>query len=268
MASIYDYLDYQDYLNAWIIDQAKGGHGVRRKMADHLACQSAFISQVLHKTAHLSVEHGYKLNTFLNHTQDEAEYFMQLLLYQKSGSKDLQAYFKAKIDAVQKNRLILKNRIQGAKTLSESDQARYYSAWYYGAIRLLVSIPGFESRDQIAERLRLPPRQVSLAIEFLLRTKLLTEKSGRLVQGEMHLHLENDSPLIARHHTNWRLKALEAVTAEQDSDLHYSLALTLSQKDVLKIKSKLVEFIAEVQNLVRPSAEEELCGFCLDWFKI
>jgi len=268
MANIYDYLDYRDYLNSWIDTAVGGGHGLKKKMAEHLNCQGTFVSQVLHKVAHFSLEHGYKMNSFLEHGAEEADFFMLILLYQRAGNEEVRGYFRTKIETVLKNRLVLKNRIQTKVSLSPEDQNRYYSAWYYGAIRLLITIPGFQTKTQITSRLNLPAKTVSDTLDFLIKVGLLTEKDGRYSPGELHLHLGNDSPLISKHHTNWRLLALNSLATERPADLHYSLGVTLSKEDIVKLKARIVDFIENIQTVVRPSPPETLCGFCIDWFEI
>jgi hypothetical protein len=240
---VYDFLDYRDYLGAWIENHVSGGYGLRKKIAEHLGCQSAFVSQVLHKITHF-------------------------LLYQRAGSDETRKYFQAKIDAVHKSRLVLKNRVYAKDALSSEDKARYYSAWYYGAIRLLVTIPAFQKKDDIIAKLRLSPQTVSEALSFLVKTGLIAEKNGHYLPSELHLHLGNDSALISKHHTNWRLQAMNAITEEKNGDLHYSLAVTLSKEDIIRVKARMVDWIEELQATVRPSPSESLCGFCLDWFEI
>lgn len=87
--------------------------------------------------------------------------------------------------------------------------------------------------------------------------------------GETELHLTSDSPWIAQHHTNWRLKAIESLGFEQSSDIHYSSVLTLNHQDAKEIRILLLDAISEARKKVSESQnEDEAHVFLLDFFQI
>lgn len=85
--------------------------------------------------------------------------------------------------------------------------------------------------------------------------------------GTTSLHLGAESPLISKHHLNWRLQAMEHFARRSIDDLHYSSVVSLSEKDVVAIKEKLVALVGEVKQVVRESKEERLQCFALDFLK-
>jgi hypothetical protein len=48
---------------------------MKGKMAKAAGCHTAFISQVLNGSLHLSLEQAARLNSFFQHTKDEARFF-------------------------------------------------------------------------------------------------------------------------------------------------------------------------------------------------
>ena len=72
-------------------------------------------------------------------------------------------------------RLVLKDRFKIVETLSKEDQATYYSAWYYGAVRILLTIPQTQTKERIANRLALPLSKVAEVLEFLLAKGLVRQ---------------------------------------------------------------------------------------------
>lgn len=101
---------------------------------------------------------------------------------------------------------------------------------------------------------------------------LASSEGGGLQVGATRIHLGNDSSLISKHHTNWRIQAIRSLDREdrtqQNEDLHYSSVVSLSAADVLKIKAMLVETIESFNATVAPSKEELVQCLALDFFKV
>ena len=78
MELIYKYNDYKSYVKMALTEK---GHGSRIKFAQALNCQSAYITQVLNKDAHLSMEQAWELSqrlgarqTYLIHMDHTVDY--------------------------------------------------------------------------------------------------------------------------------------------------------------------------------------------------
>src|SRR5687768_11246698 len=98
--TVFDYRDYKKYLNDFIKNQASGGHGYRSKIAEALRCHITYISQVLNKDAHFSLEQADELNSFLGHTKDESHYFLLLVQVARAGTHSLRSKFQEQIDLI------------------------------------------------------------------------------------------------------------------------------------------------------------------------
>lgn len=86
MDLIYKLNDYKSYVKDAL---AEKGHGSRIKFAEGLNCQSAYITQVLNKDAHLSMEQAADASVFFNMNQDEEDYFFLMVQFGKAGTKKL-----------------------------------------------------------------------------------------------------------------------------------------------------------------------------------
>lgn len=266
--SIFDFSDYKIYLREVIRRQPKGGRGFKAKLSAGMACQSAYLSRVLNGNADLSLEQAQRANAVLGHTKEESKFFLLLLLYNKAGTQELKQEFYEQMEQIIQQRLILKNRFNVKKSISREDQVTYYSAWYYTAAHFLLTVPEFQTRDAIAVRLGLPLKKVSSILDFLVSIGIATQEGHRFKTSAMRIHLENDSPMISKHHTNWRMKAIQSTERETPDELHYSAVITIAKKDALKIKSALVKAIESVRELVKESNEEELFCYTVDFFKV
>jgi hypothetical protein len=75
--------------------------------------------------------------------------------------------------------------------------------------------------------------------------------------------------MISRHHSNWRMRAIEALDRNLASDIHLSTLLSISKQDVVKIKEQVLKSINQTRGLARESVpEEELYCFAVDFFKV
>ena len=102
---------------------------------------------------------------------------------------------------------------------------------------------------RIAEALAIPPQKVAEVVRFLISTGLIVEKIGRLAMGPASIHLGSDSSMISKHHTNWRMRAIQSL-------------------DVPRVRAALVRALEEVRAIVKPSPEEEVYAYSLDLFRM
>lgn len=266
--SLFDYKDYKTYIKERIIDSPTKGRGIKLKIAEHLSCQTSFISQVLNGLPNFSLEQGIKLNTFFDHTKEEARYFILLLHCERAGSAELIAFLKEEMKEIVDKRSDLKNRIDIKNSLKKVDQQVYYSSWLYACIHMMVAIPDFQTIPAMTKHLNLPREKVMEVITFLEETGLIQKVGARYEIGVTKIHLSKDSPQIQRHHTNWRMQAINAIDLNQAANLHYSTVVTMSKADIPHVKEILIKSIEECRKVIRDSKEEEVQSICIDFFKV
>lgn len=267
---IFEFQSYKEYLRQKIESEPNKGRGVRSKLAYFLKTQPTFISQVLEGEAHFNLEHGEKISRYFSHTEEEAHFLFLLIGHARSGTVELREYYQKQMRSEITKRLAIKNRLEAEEQpLSLAEQMQYYSSWHYGAFRVATTIPTLQSREALAQYFHLPSARVNEVIEFLLSRGLLNENTNkRLITTKNHVHLGHDSGLIAKFHSNWRLRSLSALESVRSTDIHFSSALTMSEEDQRKLQSIIVDFIADLQKRVRDSKEERLVSFCLDYFEL
>lgn len=264
--TVFDFQDYKKYLREVI--EKNSARGFQARMAEAVSVQSSFLSRVLQKDTHLTPEQAIKLNGFLGHSSEEAQFFILLNLYARAGSIELREHFRVQMKQKIAQRLTVKNRVSTDRQLSMEEQSRYYSAWYYAAIRVALGVPELQSKESLAQKFALPASTVSEVLEFLIACGMVEKKGNKYVATTHHLHLGNDSALIAQLHTNWRIRAISSFQQEGPRDLHYSNVMTISREDALKVKSLLVNYIEELRKRIAPSQDEIVCTLGLDFFEL
>lgn len=263
---VFTFSHYKPYLSERLPTQ--GSHrGARSRLAERLRCKPAFITQVLNGEAHFSLEHAIEIDRFLQHSSDETRYFMLLVYKDRAGSRALEEFYSEQLELLRRERNQISSRVVASKLKKESTH-RYYASWIYSAIHVLVLVPGMGSEEKIAERLGISHAAAKEAVEFLLSIGMIERKNGELVTTARRLHLKDDSTMIQKHHSNWRIRALHSLDSKNPLDLHYSGPLALSRKNAEKIRAILLEQIAKFEPVVAEPGEEEIYGIALDFFTL
>ena len=174
---IFSFKDYKSYLLKYIKKQPKNGRGIRSSFARAIKGQTAFISQVLNGEAHFSMEQAFELSEYLRHLPAESKYFLLMVQKARAGSPTLRAFLMSEMKELREQNLKLSSRMELKKNISIENQLTYYSAWYYSAIHVALSIPRLQSPENLSEYFGLPLFIVNEALHFLLDCQL-AERSG------------------------------------------------------------------------------------------
>jgi len=270
--NIFEFKDYKKYLNSLILGQPNRGRGLRLKLAGAAQCQVAYVSHVLSGTNHFSLEQAEGVARFFDLSTEETEYFFLLVQYARAGTHRLRTHFQREIEKRAARFLTLKNRVKIQTSLTSEDQARYYSTWHYSAVHMALTIPRLRRLEALSNYLGFPPKRTKQILGFLVEKNLVESKSGEYFPKESLLHLDKRSPLIIQHHTQWRLKAIEALTethaSEKEESVHYSLCFSVSEADAAVLKNQFASFIQRCSEIIKPSQEEKLYSMALDLFEV
>lgn len=264
---LYKFDNYREYLKEKFSGKGKS-RGTRSPLVEFLGCQLSFFNQVLTFRSHLSLEHAYKTSEYLGFDTDEQEYFLTLVQKDKSGSVSLENYFKNKIITIKKERELISKRVKVTTSLTIKDQMKYYSKWYFSAIHILSALPSFNYPEEISAHLKIDLMVTKKALSFLIKSGFVISTEKGLNIGATRIHLNLDSDMLPRHHSNWRIKAIEAVDNQGKNSLHYSSILGISQKDIIIIKEKILILIQEIEPIIQDSAEESPVVFLCDFFEL
>lgn len=266
--SVMNFENYKKFISEFEESRKSFERGFRSKLAESIGCQSGYISHVLNGDAHFSLEQAIKSTKLFNMIDIEKKYFLLLVEYARAGSKELSDFFQNELNILREDYLNIKTRVGESRTLTESEQITYYSSWHYLAIHVLTSLNHFNEVKTISQALSIPEKITTQVILFLLQSGILREEKGKLVTGVTQVHLNRESPLILQHHTNWRVAVMQSLANQNKTDVHYSTVSTLSKKDAEILRSKMVKLIEEYVETVKPSKEETMFGFNLDFYNL
>lgn len=259
---------YREYLVEEIKSRPKGGRGLRSQLAAAMGCQVGFVTQVLKGQAHFSLEQAEKINSVLGHSKEESYYFMLLVQFTRAGTPTLQHFFAEQMQAAKERYLNLKNRLNIKSKINLEEQSIYYSAWYYAAFHIAIALPHLQSREALAKHFQIPTQRCGEILDFLTSAGLAIKNGDHYCLGEGRIHLGADSPLISKHHTNWRMQAIRSLDSSTTEDVHFSLIMGISDEDSVKIRALFVKTIEQVNQILRDSKESGVHCFNLDFFRL
>lgn len=266
----FQFQDYKKYLLA-LIDAPGSPRGFKKRLAEAAGCQSSYFSLVLHAETHLTPDHACGISDFLQHKPCEAEYFLCLVDFARSGTPKLRARIESKLKGLRDENENLAKRVGKRKEVAAHEgAATYYSSWIWTAVHMLTSIPDYQTPKSIASKLGLPEALVLQTLEELEQMKLVRKSSGptRWIHSMENIHVGRDSPLVNLYHNHWRQKAIEHAYVRPGLDVHFTSVTTVSREAFDEIKTLLLQTIERWSSIAGPSSPEEAVCFTLDLFRI
>lgn len=264
---LYKYDDYKLYINDWVKNHPSNGRGKYLELSKVLRVHTTLISQIFKGDKQITLEQAFMLCDYLGFDHTEIDYFMLLVQKQRAGSHKLEDYYQQKVLNLQNELQDMKSRLSDKKILDENDKALFYSNWFYSAIRLSTSLENINSKEDISDFTGLQPKIVNQVVSFLLNVGLLKSVDEKLEMGPAITYLESKSPLIARHHANWRVKAMDKHPHLSSEEFCFTAPLTISEKDAPKVREILTQAIESISKIVKESENvDKLYCVNIDWF--
>lgn len=121
--------------------------------------------------------------------------------------------------------------------------------------------------EALASYLNLPRNHVQKILDFLISNNLLVEDKNRLKLGTARTHVGSSSPLVIRHHQNWRIQSLGKIQQNKEEDFFYTGPMVLSQEVADWIRQELPAFVERVNAKLIPSPSEVVRCLNIDWFE-
>jgi uncharacterized protein (TIGR02147 family) len=268
MVSPFDSRGYKEFLAAWIADQPHNGHGAKAVLARAAQCQTAYISQVMGGRAQLSAEQLERIATHIGLRDEETRFLLLLLQKDRAGTPRLRELFDSEIKAILQKRTQLKNRLSEKTKIGPEELTRYFSSWIYPALHLTATLKTRHGTEVMAKRFGLPLKLVQDALAFLESAGLVEKTKSGWRASQTRMHLPHDSPMISRHHINWRLQAIRDIERQRERSLHYSSIVSISKEDAEALREQLLQTIERAKTRIKDSPEELLYSFCLDFFEL
>ena len=266
---IFQYTSSNKFLSDFVNKLPKRGFGEAKKIAAQLGVSSTYVSQVLADKKVLTLEQAMELTRYLGLSQLESDYFLLLIQCDRAGSIKLKNYFLEKLKNLQQKSLNLATRVEAKRALNDQEKSIFYSSSLYSSIHIYCATDkNGRSLEEVAQRFSIIRAKAAEIMRFLCDSNLCIEKNGHFFTGTQSTHLEQNSPHLLKHYTNWRLRAIQAAENLKPDELMYSVNVALSVKDFSELREETSDFIKKFLDKVHPSPSEEIACLNLDWFWI
>ncbi len=267
LKSIHEFKNYKLFVIHWVECGERGGYS---RIAEAIGVHTSSLSQMIHGDKNLNPDHIVSLGELMGLSYLGRDYFMALLMIERSGNELSRDYWKRKIDDLKERSLSLSERVVPQGKLTEEQRAIFYSSWLYAAVHMLVGMDENNYPNSIAEKLKITTERTRQILEFLVSCGLLDYANGKYILGKSSTYLPHTSPLIARHHQNWRIKSLEHVeNIHPTEELFSSTPMGISKETAGKIRELLMQLSSNIYKLALDSQlSEVMCCLNIDWFKV
>jgi len=269
MQPIYLFSDYRKFLKDTIASRPAKGRGELQRIAKFAGIHSSILSQVFQGKRELTSEQAASVAHYLELSEPETTYFLLLTQSARAGTERLRKIVRKQLDELKAAQTQIASRVKSTRSLSHEEKAIFYSSWFYSAIRVLSALPEFTTKEALRKKVRLSPEKFRGVLGFLLENGLCLEENGKISPGPLWTHLEGDSPLVARHHANWRIKAMEKhPSMDNAQELAFTSPMALSKSDAQKIRARLVDSIDQICKIAAPSESEAVYFLNVDWLEL
>lgn len=266
--NIFDFSDYRLYIKQWLETAKKEKSFTLTKLASVIQVHPTFLSQVLTGSKDLSLEQAALMSKHFEHTKLEQEFFFIILQIDRAGSHLLKEILLQRKKEIESEKNKLSNRFKNHRQLSDEHRAIFYSSWIYVAVWAATGIGKGQTATSLSSLFSLPRAKADEVLTFLLQTGLCTESQGLYRPGETHIHVPNESPFVVRHHSNWRIKAIQKMDSRKNDELFFTAPMSIAKKDFQVIREKLNLAIKEIVEVVTHSESEEIVCLNIDMFKV
>lgn len=248
-------------------EMPNGGRGVIAKMAKNLRIHPTLMSLILKGKRELSMEQALDLAGYLKLSEWETEYFLLLNSLARAGTSNLKNFFQKKIRSYQRENRKIDRHLKNVTTLSEADQARFYSSWVYSALRLHTSTkPTGSTIEDYVDSFQWSREHLMGFLDFLIYIKMIRKENERYFLGPQHTFISSQSPLVVNHHKNWRHKAIEKSDQITPQELMLTAPCTLSTDDFLQLREMITHFFQRANSIINGSPPERLACLNIDLF--
>ena len=264
--TVFNFSDYRKFMRFWA-ESRPDRRGAFARIAENIGASSTMVSQILNGQKNLSPEMTQSLVDYFGLNEMETDYFFHLVELERAGTQGLRTRHLQKLKSLREKSKELEHRVKKDQELDENAKAIFYSSWLYSGVRNLSAIDGANSIDAIAQKLSLSREAIVRVVNFLSEQGLL-EKNGEVVSPKSKLtHVPATSPLVIKHHQNWRLRGFQKMDNFNNEDFYFTGPMSLSKELADEIRRELPAFIEGIGKKLGPSKSETARCLNIDWFE-
>jgi uncharacterized protein (TIGR02147 family) len=261
MPTIFEYTDYRKYLAAWFEEKKKAQPAFSYARFAQKAgfTDRGFFHNVIHGKRDLTKESLVKVSQAIGHSKAEAEYFENLVFFNKSVDLKNRNYFYEKLNGVKSTE---KEAVKALQT--RKDQYDFYSQWYHCAIRSLIDMYPFKDDYHWLAKNVFPPitqREAKKSVQLLEKLGLIQkqkDKTYKLTSRSITTGSEIVSLAVHNFHkdaADLAKNALESLPVDKRNIT--GLTLGISEKTYLKLCEEIQAFRSRIVQIAQQDEDAD-----------
>jgi len=267
-SNISKYLDYRLLIRE--LSEEKGVS--QRSLAESASVHASYFSRVMAGKADFSHDQLFSIGKDLGLVSWELSYLLLLGEHASAGTAQLKGFLRARIQKIQEERQKIFRDQSGVEMLREQERIEsYYADPLTAKVHICLTIKRFREKPLlIAGRLNVSEARIHSELEKLGKLGIIERDHRGAVTGvKFNIHLDENHPLSAQNHANWRLESIRKIQEREKkpSDYHFSAVFSTDTEAKLKIKDMFKAFVLAAQSEASEQrANEDLCVISFDLF--
>lgn len=207
-----------------------------RAFARDLELAPSRLSEIFNEKQGLSPKKASEIADKLGFKGDEYDHFYNLVASVHARSKQEREAASLRLSKFQQDDAIRELELDSFKVISD---------WYHIAILTMASLDWFQNDTRwIARKLGIGEIQADLAIERLIRLKLLTKQGGRLIPADNMGHIGGvPSESVRQCHMQLLDRAKSAIASQSHEQREFgSVILAIDTNQLVEAKEALQKF--------------------------
>lgn len=260
--SLFSFKDYKDFLKS----KAQESRGNLTLLAKAAGCQPSYLLRVIHEEAELTLDQTYRLSEYWHFDSSEQEFFMTQVNYSRAADKNYKASLKKKMEELLQAHNNLSKIVERPQVTEIQSLVEYHSDPRIALAHFLTDCRGYQTKERLAERLRLSLSEVDDLLHFLSKLNLISLE-GKMIKFKTGVvHIPRNSPVLSIFLNNWRQMAVQKSLKTKEPSVHFTNIQTISKADLQKLIELANQFIQKAKNQCDQSGYEEVAVINVDVF--
>jgi uncharacterized protein (TIGR02147 family) len=273
MIDVFHHATYRD----WLIEHVERHRTSYRRIATASAVNPSYFSRVMQGKAEFSRDQMFKIAEAMALQGWQRDLFLLLGDEAAASNHRHKTYLRQKIDALRhaQEKVVSRFAERGRSFVgSPENLASYYDEVVTAKIHMLLTVDAFRRHpDSIAAELGLTREKLRRELAKLSELGLIApEKAGgrsgwKVLQD--FIHLDEDSPISARNHVNWRIDAIQRLQQRSDSpdDYHFSGVFSADAETKAAVRKALRDALVAIgERVAKAKAEAAVYSLCMDLY--
>lgn len=260
--------DYKEILKAELENKKRrfGQRFTYQAMAKTCKVQKTYLSRVFNSDAHLNSDQLYLACDYLGLDEEGRRYLQVLHELQRSSLPSKQAALKRQLEDIRRRNTNSEGYLSAKFVTNRlTDHTRYYTDPDILLVHMHLTIPHFQTNyRELIQKLRISDIQLTSILTYLENLEIIEFQDGKYHVLQDHLQLRQDADIMRASAKLLRLKGMQKY---DDEAYQFSVVISANEQTRAQIKKKFLEFLRDVEELVKVSPSEEVYQMSFDLLK-